>query len=107
MGGAVSRVTTAMSSFSGRSAGYTYNLIGTWTDPSEDSRQIAIVREQSAAIEPLSMGRRYVNFDSEVSSGDRVRNGYGGDIYAKLARLKRRYDPDNLFCRNQNVRPAR
>jgi FAD/FMN-containing dehydrogenase len=108
MGGAVSRVTTAMSSFSGRAAGYTYNLVGTWTDPSEDSRHIANVRELSAGFEPLSMGRGYVNFDADDSSGgDRVRNAYGGDIYGKLARLKRRYDPENLFRRNQNVRPVR
>jgi hypothetical protein len=100
-------VTTAMSSFSGRAAGYTYNLVGTWTDPSEDSRHIASVRKMSAAIEPLSMGHRYVNFDSEVStSGDRVRNAYGDPIYDRLALLKRRYDPENLFRRNQNVRPA-
>jgi FAD/FMN-containing dehydrogenase len=108
MGGAVSRVTTAMSSFSGRAAGYTYNLIGTWTDPSEDSRHIANVCELSAAIEPLSMGRRYVNFDPDDSGGaDRVRDAYGGEIYGRLALLKRHYDPDNLFRRNQNVRPAR
>jgi FAD/FMN-containing dehydrogenase len=108
MGGAVSRVTTAMSSFSGRGAGYTYNLIGTWTDPSEDSRHIANIREMSVAVEPLSMGRSYVNFDADVSpAGDRVRSAYGDEIYRRLARLKREYDPTNLFRRNQNVRPAR
>jgi hypothetical protein len=53
------------------------------------------------------MGARYVNFDADASSGaDQVRTAYGDQIYARLSELKRRYDPDNLFCRNQNVRPA-
>jgi hypothetical protein len=49
MGGAVGRVGFTTSSFSGRAAGYTYNLIGTWTDPAEDVARIAAVRAASAA----------------------------------------------------------
>ena len=103
---------TATSSFSGRAAGYTYNLIGTWTDPTEDATHIGAVRQASTALEPSSLGPRYVNFDTDSpgidSSGavDRVRSAYGDQIYDRLARLKRQYDPGNLFRRNQNVRPA-
>ena len=107
MGGAVRRAGTATSSFSGRAAGYTYNLIGTWTDPTEDPIHIGAVRQTSTALEPLSLGRRYVNFDADSSGAvDHVRSAYGDEIYDRLARLKRQYDPRNLFCRNQNVRPA-
>jgi hypothetical protein len=117
MGGAVRRAGTATSSFSGRAAGYTYNIVGTWTDPSEDPIHIGAVRQASTALEPLSLGPRYVNFDTDSSgtdssgtdsSGavDRVRSAYGDEIYDRLARLKREYDPGNLFRRNQNVRPA-
>jgi hypothetical protein len=117
MGGAVRRAGTATSSFSGRAAGYTYNLIGTWTDPTEDATHIGAVRQASTALEPSSLGPRYVNFDTDSpgtdssgtdSSGadDRVRSAYGDEIYDRLARLKRQYDPGNLFRRNQNVRPA-
>jgi FAD/FMN-containing dehydrogenase len=104
MGGAVGRVGTGMSSFSGRAAGYTYNLIGTWTDRSEDATHIAAVRTASAAFGPLSLGGSYVNFDAEVTT-DGVRSAYGGAIYDRLAGLKRAYDPENLFSRNQNVKP--
>lgn len=103
MGGAVGRVGTGMSSFSGRAAGYTYNLIGTWTDPSEDATHIAAVRAASAALAPMSLGSSYINFDAD---DERVRAAYGAEIYDRLARLKREYDPTNLFSRNQNVRPA-
>ena len=105
MGGAVGRVGTATSSFSGRAAGYAYNLVGTWLDPAEDTAHVDQIRAVGAALEPLSMPNRYVNFDSEIDP-DRVRGSYGNEIYDRLARLKRQYDPDNLFRRNQNVRPA-
>jgi FAD/FMN-containing dehydrogenase len=105
MGGAVGRIGIETSSFSGRAAGFTYNLIGTWTDAGEDEAQIAAVREASAALAPLSMANTYVNFVSETD-GTGVRAAYGDRIYDRLARLKRQYDPGNLFNRNQNVRPA-
>lgn len=103
MGGAVGRVGTAMSSFSGRAAGYTYNLIGTWTDQSEDATHIAAVRAASDTLAPLSLGTSYVNFDA---NDERARAAYGAEIYDRLSRLKREYDPTNLFRRNQNVKPA-
>jgi hypothetical protein len=108
MGGAVARAGLQTSSFSGRAAGYTYNLIGTWADPTEDPIHIGAVREASTVLRPLSMGGNYVNFDSDTATGtDRVRITYGDNSYDRLARLKRQYDPGNLFRLNQNVRPAR
>jgi FAD/FMN-containing dehydrogenase len=105
MGGAVSRIGLETSSFSGRAAGYTYNLIGTWIDAADDAEQIALVRASAAALAPLSMSSTYVNFVSDTEP-DAVRAAYGDAIYDRLARLKRQYDPGNLFRRNQNVRPA-
>jgi FAD/FMN-containing dehydrogenase len=105
MGGAVCRVETATSSFSGRAAGYTYNLISTWADPSEDTTHVAANGALSAALSPLSMRASYINFSTDTAT-DRVRAAYGEDIYLRLARIKRQYDPSNLFRRNQNVLPA-
>jgi hypothetical protein len=105
MGGAVGR-RGAESSYSGRLAGYTYNLIGTWVDPSEDEVHVAAVRATSAALAPLSLPGRYVNFVTDIDT-DRVRDSYGEEIYTRLARLKRQYDPAKLLRLNQNVRPAR
>jgi FAD/FMN-containing dehydrogenase len=106
MGGAIGRVLPGATAFSGRHAGYTYNVVSTWTDPTEDARHIDANRELTAALVPLSSGGAYVNFVGEADA-DRVRSVYGDEIYDRLARLKREYDPSNLFSRNQNIRPAR
>jgi FAD/FMN-containing dehydrogenase len=106
MGGAVGRVAPDATAFSGRAAGYTYNLISTWTEPAEDATHIAANRELATAMTPLSAGGAYVNFLTD-SANDRVQAAYGGALYDRLARLKREYDPANLFSRNQNIRPAR
>jgi hypothetical protein len=105
MGGAVGRVGTRTSSFSGRAAGYTYNVIGTWAEPGEDAMRIDAVRSTSAALAPLSLATSYVNFDAETAGG-RVRAAYGTETYDRLSHLKAALDPGNLFNRNQNVQPA-
>jgi FAD/FMN-containing dehydrogenase len=106
MGGAVGRVATDATAFSGRHAGYTYNVVSTWTEPPEDSQHMTANRDLASALAAVSVGGAYVNFAGDADV-DRVRSLYGDEIYDRLARLKREYDPANLFSRNQNIRPAR
>jgi FAD/FMN-containing dehydrogenase len=63
----------------------------------------------AAALAPMSQPRTYVNFltDTAGDSDAPVRAAYGDDVYDRLARLKREFDPTNLFRANHNVRPAR
>jgi FAD/FMN-containing dehydrogenase len=105
MGGAAGRAGVETSAFSGRAAGYTYNIVSTWTDPAQDATHIDANRGLAKALAPHSMGGTYVNFATETDTGQ-VRAAYGDQIYDRLARLKRHYDPANLFRRNQNIRPA-
>jgi len=105
MGGAVARVGRDATAFSGRQAGYTYNVVSTWMDPGEDATHITANRACSSAVAPLSEAGLYVNFLTDAD-GLGASAAYGDALYARLARLKRKYDPSNLFSRNQNVKPA-
>jgi FAD/FMN-containing dehydrogenase len=65
-------------------------------------------RELWAALQPFAADGVYVNYlgDAIVEGQDRVRAAYGSATYERLAALKRTYDPNNLFCMNQNISPA-
>jgi FAD/FMN-containing dehydrogenase len=104
LGGAVAREPRGGSAFGYRGAGFVYNLIGMWTDPAEDSEHIGCIRSLFDDLRPFSAGAAYVNFLGDDGQ-DRIRAAYG-DGYARLADLKRRYDPENVFCMNQNILPA-
>jgi FAD/FMN-containing dehydrogenase len=108
MGGAVGRVGIGDTAFSGRTAAYTYNLVSTWTDVAEDATHVAANHRLADALAPMSQRSTYVNFLTDAASDNDapVRAAYGDDVYDRLARLKREFDPTNLFRINHNVRPA-
>ena len=80
------------------------NVHGRWDDPADDKRCIAWARDFFAASAPFASGGVYVNFLTSDET-DRVRAAYGPN-YDRLAQVKRKYDPDNLFRMNQNIAPA-
>jgi berberine-like enzyme len=75
-----------------------------WSGPGETNRHTGLVRDAFDALQPVSSGGAYVNFLGD-DGADRVRAAYGAN-YARLAKLKSRFDPDNLFRLNQNILPA-
>ena len=79
---------------------------GAWEAPAEDDIHIAWARDFWSAMRPFSSGGTYVNFLTEDADRERVRAAYGPELYDRLARVKAKYDPDNLFRANQNIRPA-
>jgi FAD/FMN-containing dehydrogenase len=83
-------------------------VIGAVSDnPADNERMIAWARDYWAALHPYSAGGAYVNMmmDEADEGADRVRASYR-DNYDRLAAIKARYDPANLFRVNQNIRPA-
>ena len=104
MGGAVGRVPDDATAFSGRSAGFTFNINGNseTTDGFQDQRQWA--RDYWTALATFHTGV-YVNFLKEEGEA-RVKQAYGDGKYERLTTLKRKYDPMNFFRLNQNVSPA-
>jgi FAD/FMN-containing dehydrogenase len=103
-GGAVSRVPNDATAFSHRGAAYMAHPIASWQNPSDTDRYLDWVRRFSAAMRPSTTGGVYLNLDAEQGA-DRVRANFGADTYARLAALKAKWDPQNLFRLNQNIKP--
>ena len=106
LGGVAARRPAGETAVGNRTAEYVLNMQGAWEEPAEDHAHIAWARDFWSAMQPFSSGGTYVNFLTEDADEERVRAAYGADLYARLARIKARYDPDNLFRSNQNIRPA-
>jgi FAD/FMN-containing dehydrogenase len=104
MGGAVARVADDATAFTGRDAGFTYNIGGCTESADGFDEERDWVRDFWSALEPYQTGV-YVNFLGDEGQ-DRVRESYGAAKYARLQELKRRYDPDNFFRVNQNIPPS-
>jgi hypothetical protein len=78
---------------------------GIWPDPKDTEANIKWVRDYHEATAPFSREGGYINFQSADDAGN-VEKNYGA-TYTRLANIKKKYDPDNLFRMNQNIPPAR
>jgi FAD/FMN-containing dehydrogenase len=74
-------------------------------DPAEDEVHVAWTRGFAQAMHPFLHGA-YVNFLG-ADEDDRIRSAYGDETYNRLAALKAKYDPENLFALNANIKPAK
>ncbi len=88
-----------------RHAPWCVHPFGLWSDPADDARGIAWVRGLRQAMQPWASGVTYLNFIGDEGE-DRIVAGLGRDNYRRLARVKRDYDPENVFHLNHNIRPA-
>ncbi|HET6463725.1 MAG TPA: FAD-binding oxidoreductase [Candidatus Krumholzibacteria bacterium] len=103
MGGATSSPSRDETAYAHRDARFVINVHSRWETPAEDDRCIAWAREFFRASARFATGGVYVNFQSDDEK-ERVRAAYGSN-YNRLARVKRAYDPGNLFRVNQNILP--
>ncbi len=104
LGGATARPAPESTASPHRDALFVMNFHGRWADPADDDRCIGWARDFFTASAPFASGGAYVNFLT-ADEGDRVRAAYGPN-YPRLAQVKRKNDPDNLFRMNQNIQPA-
>jgi FAD/FMN-containing dehydrogenase len=102
--GACHRVAPESTAFAYRDASFAPVIAGMWPDAENDEANIAWVRDYYQATAPHSEEGGYVNFMAGDDQ-DRIRANYKGN-YDRLAELKGRYDPGNLFRHNQNIAPA-
>jgi FAD/FMN-containing dehydrogenase len=107
VGGAIAEHSRDDGAVGNRDAEYVFGAAGSWlpADPDGD-RHIAWVRGAWEAVRPHATGGVYVNFLTEEEGEDRVRAAYR-DNFDRLASVKAKYDPANLFRSNKNVAPAR
>jgi len=90
-----------------RHAAFNVSAMAVWQRADDDVEHIAWARETAAAIEPWSLrGGGYVNYMQADEPIERVRAAFGAESFDRLQALKRRYDPDNLLRRNQNIPPG-
>jgi FAD/FMN-containing dehydrogenase len=102
--GACHRVASGETAFAYRDASFATVIAGMWPDAADNEKNTQWVKGYYEALQPHSESGGYVNFMADDDQG-RIRDNYKGN-YDRLARIKRQYDPDNLFHLNQNIPPA-
>jgi FAD/FMN-containing dehydrogenase len=101
---AIAAVDDDATAFSHRDALVEFVGMASWTDPAEDEARITAARRYGAAVEPFASGVYVNDLTDEGEAG--VRRANGADNLARLTTLKDRYDPDNVFHLNHNIRPS-
>jgi len=104
LGAAVNRVAVGDTPYPHRDIDFVINVHTRWREPSEDAGCIAWARKLFDTLAPHATGGVYVNFMPEDET-QRVAAGAYGPNYERLVALKTKYDPQNLFCLNQNIQP--
>jgi FAD/FMN-containing dehydrogenase len=103
-GGAIAEVADHETAYSQRDALVEFVGAARWTDPADDTKRIAAARRYARSLEPFASGAYANNPTDEGQAG--VLRAYGRDKLARLTALKDRYDADNVFHLNQNIRPS-
>ena len=88
-----------------RDARYMSAFAGQWPADASDDEHVTWVREAWKSVRPFSTGGNYLNFQTADENEERVRATYGAN-FDRLVEAKETYDPENLFCRNRNIRPG-
>ena len=104
-GGAVQNIEADATAFGDRSMPFMLSLDAIWSDAADDDKNIGWVRNFWNDMQRHSTGRMYLNFPGHGEGEKLVQNAFGADIYARLQKVKRKYDPDNIFRMNQNILP--
>ena len=104
LGGAVYDIDEDATAYSGRAGAFYWISQGVWDSPEDDERAIAWCRRTARRLGDFSMGANYVNEQADTGV---AHSAYGESKYHRLAQLKWRYDPMNVFHLNQNIEPMR
>lgn len=104
LGGHTSQVSPDATAYAHRDTKFVLNVHGRWENPAEDETCISWARAFFESTTPYATGGVYVNFMTQEED-DRVAAAYGPG-YDKLVQVKNKYDPENVFRLNQNIKPS-
>jgi FAD/FMN-containing dehydrogenase len=104
MHGAAARVSATDTAFGLRGHQWDVDVISQWTDPADDARHVAWTRDAWKKVEPYAGRAIYVNHIAG-DEPDRVKTAFGPN-FSRLQKVKRQYDPQNIFRRNHNIAPV-
>jgi FAD/FMN-containing dehydrogenase len=102
LGGAVGDIDEDATAYSGRAGAFYWISQGVWDNPEDDEPAIAWCRRTAGRLGELSMDANYVNEQADTGV---AHSAYGESKYRRLAQVKWRYDPTNVFRMNQNIEP--
>ncbi|WP_331234001.1 FAD-binding oxidoreductase [Natronorarus salvus] len=106
IGGALNECASDDGAVGNRDARYVYMVAGMWeSDDPNGERYRTWVTDAWKRFRPLTTGGNYINFQTADEGDERIRATYG-ENYDRIARLKERYDPENVFSVNRNIQSA-
>jgi FAD/FMN-containing dehydrogenase len=105
LGGALNDLPEEHSPVGNRDARYVLNLAGSWENEADDDANVTWARDAWEDLRPFSTGGNYINFLTEDESQERVEAALGGAL-ERLGAVKARWDPNNVFRTNRNIRPV-
>jgi FAD/FMN-containing dehydrogenase len=106
LGGQLNTLPDDHSAVGNRDAKFVINIAGAWDDTDEDDTHISWARGAWEDIREFSTGGTYINFLTEEEGDPRIHDAFRGN-YERLAQVKSKYDPSNMFRMNKNISPRR
>jgi FAD/FMN-containing dehydrogenase len=105
LGGALNNIKEDHSSVGNRDARYVFNIAGSWEKPSDDKLNVEWARDAWNDMKAFSTGGTYINFLTEDEGPERIEAALRGQLQ-RLAKVKAKWDPENMFRTNRNIKPA-
>ena len=106
MGGALNSLKEDHSPVGNRDAHYVLSLAGSWEKETEDQANIEWARQGWDDMKPFSTGGTYINFLVEDEGPERIEAALGKGL-ERLSWVKAKWDPENVFRTNRNIKPAK
>jgi FAD/FMN-containing dehydrogenase len=105
LGGALSRISAETTAINPAAGSWVVHALSVWETEAESEYEIAWVREWGEFMKPFARAGVPLTFSADTGD-ERVRSTFGPEKYDRLVALKDKYDPDNVFSLNQNIKPS-